>query len=113
MMAIYLASDSSAAPQLLMTLSDAPAHAAAYAALAVAMLRGVSGARLAGVSARTALLAAVLAIAYGVSDEFHQSFVAGRHGELRDVAADALGATGGAALAWVWARLRASGPDGG
>ena len=102
MLAIYLASGSSDAPQLLMTFSDVPAHAAAYAVLAVVMLRGLTGARLAGVPARTALLAAILATAYGVTDEFHQSFVAGRHAELRDVAADALGATAGAALGWVW-----------
>ena len=100
--ATYLASGSSDAPELLMTLPDVPAHGVAYAALAVAMLRGLTGARVAGVPVRTALLAAVLATAYGVTDEFHQSFVAGRHAELRDVAADALGATAGAALGWVW-----------
>ena len=89
-------------PWLLLTTSDVVAHAVAYAVLAVAMLRGLTAARLAAASVRTALLAAVLATAYGAVDEFHQSLVAGRHVELRDVAADALGATADVALRWAW-----------
>ena len=53
--AIYLASGSSDAPQLMM-LPDVPAHGVVYAALAVVMLRGLTGERVAGVPARTALL---------------------------------------------------------
>ncbi len=32
-------------------------------------------------------------VAYGASDEFHQSFVPGRHSDWQDLLADALGAT--------------------
>ena len=39
------------------------------------------------------------AVAYGISDEFHQSFVAGRDSSLYDVGLDALGAGLGTALA--------------
>ena len=39
----------------------------------------------------TILLAAILALFYAFSDEFHQHFVPGRHGRLRDVAVDAVG----------------------
>ena len=78
------------------------AHAAAYAVLGAATLRGLAGARRAGATVRAAVLAAVLGAAYGAADEFHQSFVPGRTAELRDVLADALGAAAGAGLGWAW-----------
>lgn len=105
MAVIYFASDRSDAPRLMRGIPDVLAHAAAYAVLGAATLRGLAGARRAGATARTALLAAVLAAAYGMADEFHQSFVPGRTAELRDVLADALGAAAGAALGWAWSIL--------
>ena len=39
-----------------------------------------------------AALAIVFASLYGVSDEWHQSYVAGRHADLRDWIADTIGA---------------------
>ncbi len=43
------------------------------------------------------LLCAALGLAFGVSDEFHQTFVAGRQGnDLGDMTADLIGATLGA-----------------
>ena len=111
MAAIYVGSDWSGAPQLLRRVSDVPLHAGTYAVLAAAMLRGLTGARRNRGTARTALVAAALAAAYGLTDEFHQSFVPGRYADLRDVAANALGATGGAALGWAWCqRFGRSGP---
>jgi VanZ family protein len=44
------------------------------------------------------LTAALIAVLYGFSDEWHQTFVPGREGTLRDVAVDALGAVG----AFIW-----------
>ena len=102
MAAIYFASDRSDAPGLLGGVPDVLAHAAAYAVLGAATLRGLAGARRTGATARAAVLAAVLAAAYGAADEFHQSFVPGRSAELRDVLADALGAAAGAGLGWAW-----------
>ena len=111
MAAIYVGSDWSGTPQLLRRVSDLPVHAGTYAALAAAMLHGLTGARRDRGTTRTALLAGVLATAYGITDEFHQSFVPGRYADLRDVAANALGATGGAALGWAWCqRSGRSGP---
>lgn len=46
------------------------------------------------------LLVTAIAILYAISDELHQSFVAGRHGSPLDVAIDALG-IGLAVLAWI------------
>jgi len=42
------------------------------------------------------LLTAVIAMLYALSDEWHQTFVPGRSGSLRDVGFDALGVLGGA-----------------
>ncbi|HEY1367181.1 MAG TPA: VanZ family protein [Gaiellaceae bacterium] len=71
------------------------AHAAGYAVLAVLLLRALG----------RELPAFVLAVLYAVSDEVHQTFVAGRHGSPRDVLIDAVGAALGLLVA---VRARAS-----
>lgn len=43
---------------------------------------------------------------YGVSDEWHQSFVANRDSSAMDVAFDALGAALGVAAVWAWRAWR-------
>lgn len=54
------------------------------------------------------LVAVVVTAAYGVTDEFHQSFVPGRYPSWLDVAYDVIGAIVGSsvALVWVWCRHR-------
>ena len=54
---------------------------------------------------RRPLAATVIAFLYAVSDELHQSFVAGRHGSPVDVAIDSVG-IGLALLAWIVAARR-------
>lgn len=72
-------------------------HMAAYGALWLALLPAVGE--------RRPWLATALALAYAVSDEWHQSFVPGRNGTVTDVAIDALG-MGLAAAGWLyWRRL--------
>ena len=102
MAVIFLLSASSSLPRLPASVSDVTAHAVAYAVLCVAMLRAVTGADPSRVTAGGVLLAVALTIAYGLTDEIHQSFVPGRTPELRDLAADAVGAAAGAALGWAW-----------
>ena len=74
------------------------AHVSAYTALTVLIFRALHHGHL--VKPKTAvLLAVVLALAYACSDEFHQRYVPGRHGRLRDVAVDTIGiATAGFVL---------------
>jgi VanZ family protein len=58
---------------------------------------------------RRPILATVIALLYACSDEYHQTFVAGRHGSPVDVSIDAIG-MGLAALAWVLAARRRGRP---
>jgi VanZ family protein len=64
------------------------AHLTAYAVLAVLLWRPL----------RHELAALAVAVAYAASDEFHQSFVRGRHGSSIDVLIDGIGALAGLAL---------------
>lgn len=81
------------------------AHLLGYGVLAVAMGRGVRGA--APFAWRQLVWALALTVIYALTDEYHQTFVAGRSGNLIDVGIDGLGATLGLAirLGWEW-RLR-------
>jgi len=54
---------------------------------------------------RTPLPAALITLAYAATDEYHQTFVAGRHGSPVDVLIDAAGVAAAIAL---YARRRAS-----
>lgn len=67
------------------------AHMLVYALLGVSYLRGLRGD---SPSTRGALLLAILmAGAFAVSDEIHQTFVAGREGQWQDVVIDMVGAS--------------------
>jgi VanZ family protein len=86
-------------------LQDKLLHLLEYAALAALLVPGL---RLAGVSVRAALLAAlVMASLYGLTDEFHQSFVPGRDADVLDWVADTTGGAIGAIGASVLLALRA------
>ncbi len=70
-------------------------HAAEYAVLAGLWRRALA----AGGVRRAGAWALLLTVAYAATDEWHQSFVPGRHARLSDVAVDAAGAS--LALAWL------------
>jgi len=63
------------------------AHALEYAVLTVLLIRAL-GSKKSAVR-RTAWIAALLALAYAGSDEYHQSFVANRHPSAFDILVDA------------------------
>lgn len=97
----YLSSHPNPLPEVTSRLWDKLGHAIAYAVLG-ALLAWPLG-RL--VPRRAFLLAAVLASAYGASDELHQAFVPGREASARDWLADSVGGVLGAGAA-LWLRRR-------
>jgi VanZ family protein len=86
-------------------LTDKHGHALTFGVLTLACLFGMAGGVWQRVTGRMAVLAMLLAVVYGVSDEWHQSFVPGRMADAADVAADAAGAVVAAGLGWAWAIL--------
>ncbi len=82
-------------------IQDVVAHLVVYTVLALLWERALRGA---GVR-RAALWACAITVLYGLSDEFHQSFVPGRTATLFDVATDAVGAGLALGIA-AWARRR-------
>lgn len=81
---------------------DKVAHALEYGVLGALTTRALMIAP--GLApALAALCGAALAALYGVSDEWHQSFVPGRFASGADLVADAVGAAAGAAVV-LWRR---------
>lgn len=79
------------------------AHFTVYAVLAVLLLRALPPGRWVW------SVAWALAVLYAASDEWHQSFVPGRHPQPTDVLIDAAGATAGLLLLWWWQLRRLEG----
>ena len=77
-------------------------HGVEYAGLAVVTFRALAGGLPARVTGTRALLALLITVAYGVSDELHQRFVPLRTADVRDVGADVAGALIGLFLCWAW-----------
>jgi len=101
-MALIFYMSSMAEPPLPTGVSDKAAHTAGYALLGALALRAVAGT--AGAPLRTwhVVTAVMLTVAYGVTDEYHQSFVPGRDADVHDIYADAIGAILGSAAWWAW-----------
>lgn len=74
------------------------AHMTEYAILACILLGNFT--QYADLSGRRFLWAELGAAMYAATDEFHQLFIEGRSGELKDVFIDSLGAAAGLLLAW-------------
>jgi VanZ family protein len=109
MAAIFALSSSSTIPSLPGGLSNLTGHFIGYGMLGAFAVRGFAGARWPGVSVAAASRAVLLSSLYGITDEYHQTFVAGRTASMADWVADTAGATI-AALAILWvARARQSG----
>jgi len=87
-------------------LPDTLTHGTGYLALGLLVSRAASGGLGRRLSSGRAVVVVILCTLYGVSDEFHQSFVAGRDASVWDVVKDFGGATL-ATLLWPLARLTA------
>jgi len=101
---LFVASAQSRLPAASERIWDKAAHAGAYFVLGWLLLRALSAHRrpLRGAT----LWAVALTVAYGVSDEWHQSFVPSRTASWADVLADSIGALLAAVL-WHGLRRRA------
>jgi VanZ family protein len=99
MLVIFVLSSRSQYPQpreRLAELSAIAVHLFAYGVLALLLFRVL--APMSRPRWTTATVAVLLATAYGISDEVHQSFVAGRSATAFDVGVDFVGAVVGAWL---------------
>jgi VanZ family protein len=75
-------------------------HALAYGVLAALLMRALRGY---WSDERWIRLVSIgVSVAYALSDEFHQTLVPGRDGNLIDVAVDAVGVIVATALDWRW-----------
>ena len=90
-------------------VSPTSGHSIGYALLGALLLRALARGRVSGVTWRRAAAAVLLASLYGISDEWHQSFVPGRSPNRFDLLVDFLGATLGVTVCGVAARARAWG----
>ena len=80
-------------------LQSYAAHIVLYAVLAALILTSFWGWRL-GYGLRWTIAAAVFSSLFGISDEYHQSFVTGRSATLADGLVDSVSATVSATLLW-------------
>ena len=87
-------------------VEDVSLHGSAYFGLTLLVIRALARGEWRGVTRATLLGAWCIAVAYGATDEWHQSFVPARHVELRDLAADALGALAAAIAVGAWSIIR-------
>lgn len=89
------------------TLARKTAHGLEYAILAVLIWWALNWARL-GIPRpwprRLALQAWGLATLYAMTDEFHQTFVSSRQGQIQDVVIDSIGALVAMFLLWWWGK---------
>jgi VanZ family protein len=71
---------------------DKLAHFAVYGLLAATLIRACRPAMRQAWPGRVAAIAIIWCLLYGITDEFHQSFVPGRFADAGDILADTLGA---------------------
>lgn len=83
-------------------------HVTEYAILALLVARAIRHQSPSLTPARQTVLGLLLAVAYAISDEFHQSFHPSRQGSPWDVLIDSAGALVGLTLAQVLARRMAA-----
>jgi VanZ family protein len=98
----YLSSQSNPLPEVTARVWDKVLHAIEYAVLGALFGRALLGEGLGWVASFAA--AALLAAAYGATDEYHQLSVPLRNGDLQDWVVDAIGASLGALASVLRAR---------
>ena len=89
-------------PPLPEDVSDKSGHLLGYATLGFTVVRAVAGGVPRPITWHTAAIAIAITVAYGISDELHQAFVAGRTAAVDDLYADAAGAILATIVCWAW-----------
>jgi VanZ family protein len=81
-------------------------HAMLYGGFGVLLVRAFAGGWHRRVTVSVVVATILIAALYGVSDEFHQSFVPHRSVEAMDVVADTVGASIAAVALYAWDIIR-------
>jgi len=102
----FLSSFSHPLPPAAELLSDKVLHVLEYSLLGFLSARALFSSDMGSSPALVCIIAFVFSALYGLSDEFHQSFVPGRNAALGDFAADAVGAFLGAIVYWAFMARR-------
>ena len=89
-----------------MSSFDKYLHATLYGGFGALVVRALAGGWRQRVTVTIVAVTTVIAAAYGVSDEFHQSFVPMRSVEALDVVADTVGAAAAAVALYGWDIIR-------
>ena len=105
MTVIFWLSSISSPPDLPSGVSDKGAHALLYSGLGALLVRAHAGGWRPPVTLRIAAAAIAVATLYGISDEVHQYFVPPRQAEVRDLLADAIGASLAAGALYARSRI--------
>jgi VanZ family protein len=93
--AIFVSSSQPVPPRAegaVVAVGDEVLHGLAYAGLAALLALAIASTVSPRVRSYAALIALAGAVGYAASDEFHQTLVPGRKGDVMDFAADAVGA---------------------
>ena len=83
-------------------VGDKPAHAFGYLGFGMVIARALAGGMPPRITLRQVLIGLAIASLYGVTDEWHQSFVAGRTADIADWYSDSLGAAIALGACWAW-----------
>ena len=102
-MAVIFALSSRPLPASVSRVPDWVTHGAGYAILCALLCRALARGLRRATPLRAAIAAVAISVLYGVTDEFHQSFVPGRQADPWDLVKD-LGGASVAAAACAWPR---------
>jgi VanZ family protein len=103
---IFALSSISRPPELPIVVWDKGLHGLLYLGLGALLVRALSRGFRSRITLRMVLVATIGAALYGISDEFHQSFVPPRQVEALDVVADTIGGATAAFTLYAWGIIR-------
>lgn len=101
-MALIFVLSGMASPPIPARTSDKTLHLVGYGGLGVVALRATAGGALSGVTGGSAAAAWAIATLYGLTDEYHQSYVPERTADPADALADGVGAASTIGLVWAF-----------